>query len=257
MFILAKRRLSARWVALCAVLSTLCVWPCSVPVYRYAMEHWPSDPYQAIMFHRGLLSETQQALLRNFKPDGLAGELHANISLKTVDLNQDPKPELLDLWRQIGSGKLPWLLVRYPATVRAASAIWSGPLTDQAPRQILDSPARKEITGRLVDGQNPVWLLIECGDRKKDDDTAAVMGGRLAYLNNTLKLPKLDAQDIKNGLVSVPEEDLRLEFSLFRLSRTDPAEKAFVAMLLCTEPDLADAKEPVAIPIFGRGRALY
>jgi hypothetical protein len=50
---------------------------------------------------------------------------------------------------------------------------------------------------------------------------------------------------------------LKLSFSVLRVSRTDPAEAAFVQMLLGSEADLRDIKEPLLFPVFGRGRALY
>ena len=34
---------------------------CSVPVFRYALERWPADMYRLVVFHRGALSEGQQA----------------------------------------------------------------------------------------------------------------------------------------------------------------------------------------------------
>ena len=41
------------------------------------------------------------------------------------------------------------------------------------------------------------------------------------------------------------------------MSRTDPAEKLLVETLLSTEPDLRGRDEPMAFPVFGRGRVLY
>jgi hypothetical protein len=50
---------------------------------------------------------------------------------------------------------------------------------------------------------------------------------------------------------------LKLAFSLLRVSRSDPAERWLVRMLLASEPDLATTKGPLVFPVFGRGRALY
>ena len=52
------------------------------------------------------------------------------------------------------------------------------------------------------------------------------------------------------------ELPVRIAFSLLRVSRTNPEEQAFVAMLLNSEEDLAKEKGPMAFPFFGRGRAL-
>jgi hypothetical protein len=51
--------------------------------------------------------------------------------------------------------------------------------------------------------------------------------------------------------------ELRVEFSAVRLSRQDAAEQAFDAMLRGSEPDLRQLNDPIAIPVFGRGRTYY
>jgi len=60
-----------------------------------------------------------------------------------------------------------------------------------------------------------------------------------------------------------PVEDMdtpsvTFEFSTVSLSRTDPNERMLLSMIMNSEPDLDDyVKEPMAVPVFGRGRALY
>src|SRR4051812_3921272 len=61
---------------------------CNVPVFRYALEHWPADPYEVIVFHRGLLSPEDQAavdLLKQYEDDQASG---ANLLFHRVDLSQ-------------------------------------------------------------------------------------------------------------------------------------------------------------------------
>ena len=249
---------SLRWlIALATMLSVSSLLACSVPVFRYALEKWPPDSYQATVFHRGPLTQAQQALALDLSRDGLAGRLHANVSLKTVDLAQKPDAEALELWRQLGTGTLPWLVVRYPLAARRPDHVFSGPLTETTVQQLLGSAARKEITRRLGLGDSAVWVLLEIGDAKRDDETAKLVETRLSYLAGVLKLPAIEAQDIAAGLVSVPEGGLKLAFSVVRVARSDPAEATFVKMLLGTEPDLTEIKEPLLFPVFGQGRALY
>jgi len=47
-----------------------------------------------------------------------------------------------------------------------------------------------------------------------------------------------------------------LGFWVLRVSRTDPAERFLVRMLLATEADLNRRPGPLVFPVFGRGRAL-
>ena len=243
--------------ALAALPGAIPARACSVPVFRYALEHWDAAPFQAFVFHRGPLSAAQQAGVRELGKDGLAGKLHTNISVRTVDLDQDPPPELLELWRQTHSETLPLLVAQFPATNRVSSVFWSGPLSAESAAQLLDSPARSEIVRRLGEGQSAIWLLLESGDAAKDSAAAELLDARLKHLASILQLPKLDAQDIANGLVSTGQEGMRLEFSMLRIARGDSREQPFIRMLLGAEADLADAKGPVVIPVFGQGRALY
>ena len=58
-------------IAGCVALSATPSWACSVPVYRYALERWWPDPYEVIVFHRGELTEQQQAILKDLTPEAL------------------------------------------------------------------------------------------------------------------------------------------------------------------------------------------
>ena len=51
--------------------------------------------------------------------------------------------------------------------------------------------------------------------------------------------------------------ELRVGFSVVTLNRDDPAEKALLEMLLGSESDLEELKQPMAFPVIGRGRVLY
>lgn len=229
---------------------------CSVPIFRYALEHWPADHFEAVVYHRGTLSETQQAAARDLGAEGLAGALHANVSVQTVDLTANPDAGLLALAPSEIEGPFPWVVVKVPRTVKSGATVWSGPLTTDSVAQILDSPSRKEIVERLAQGGSAVWVLLESGVAAKDSAAARLLDEQLTELKKTLTLPRLAATDIANGLGSVAPEDLRLDFSVLRVARDDAAEQPFVQMLLGTGRDLKDAKEPIVIPIFGRGRAL-
>jgi hypothetical protein len=219
-----------------------------VPVFRYALEHWEADPFQITVFHRGELSEAQRRLIP-------ADQL-ANARVQTVDLAARPPAEFLGLWEEQKTAVLPWVMVRFPRVTNIHATVIAGPLQELAGR-LFESPARKELVERLGAGESAVWVLLESGDKVKDDAAAVLIEQRLERLMGAMTLPKLDEQDIVNGLVSIAEEELRLEFSLLRVARDAAGEQALVRMLLATESDLAGIKEPMVFPVFGRGRALY
>ena len=226
---------------------------CSVPVFRYGLEHWQADPYRLLIVHRGALGAEAQSQVQGLH-DATA---RANLSVQVVDLSQSPEPEFLKAWEAAGSPEKPWILLHAPRLARFPGLVWSGPLDAGNVGSILNSPARSSIVRHLADGESAVWALLESGDKASDDAAAKLLEARLAYLSTVMELPKLDEQDIRNGLVSLPPDGLRLSFSIVRVSRSDAAERVFVEMLLATEPDLKQVGEPIAFPIFGQGRALY
>lgn len=248
-----------RWVfaigvSLAALLFAMPASACSVPVFRYALERWRSDPYHVVVFHRGPLSAETQSLIEALSPEGRAGALAANLQLHVVDLDGGVQPELLELWRSQETDTLPWMVVGYPQPQAPA---WSGPLTERSVQRLLDSPIRRQIARRILSGQTGVWILLESGDPQKDDAAFAALQRQLARAEATLKLPEIDERDIRDGLVSVDPAELKISFSTVRLSRDDADEALFVAMLLGSEPDLREFDEPIAFPVFGRGRVLY
>lgn len=236
---------------------------CSVPVYRYALERWPSDPYRVVIFHRGGLTKQQQKLADDLGPDGLAGEKFANVVLRTVDLAGKVDEEMLALWKSQKNAKLPWMVARYPNTVPYAPA-WSGPLSRAAVDGLLDSPVRRELAKRLLAGESSVWILLESGDKQKDEAAWARLKKNLAFEQKNLKLPEIDDADLLGDQAKDEIAKLRVHFSIIRVSRKDPKESMLVEMLLGSEGSGRDSlRDPeyvhqtMAFPIFGRGRIRY
>lgn len=233
---------------------------CSVPVFRYALEHWRSDPYQVVFFHRGELSPSQEELMKR-----LSAGRAANVEVHPVNLDDadpdDPKTkDDLALWKEQETETLPWMVVKYPLSIQSPATIWAGEATKEAVDGLLDSPKRQEIAKGILAGDTAVWLLVESGDQEKDAKAYQRLRNELKRCEQDLKLPAPDPQDVADGLISVDQASLQVRFSIVRLSRDDAKEQAFIAMLLDSEQGLRDEEfqgQPMAFPIFGRGRALY
>lgn len=247
-------RFPARFLFPAFLFTAASALACSVPVFRYALEHWPADPFHVLVFHRGPLSGEQQAALREAeKKEGA----RANVLVRTVDLDGEAPEDLRRLFESQKDARAPWMVARFPSSSGIREPVVSQALTPESLAALLDSPARAETARRLASGESAVWLLLESGDKAADDAAEKLLQERLEYLASVMTLPKLDESDIANGLVSVAEEDLRLDFSLLRVSRADAAETALVRMLLLSEEGLDGLDEPMVFPVFGRGRALY
>lgn len=254
--ILAPVRAARQSPGLCliAVAIPFLAWPCSVPVFRYALEHWDPDTYQGLVFHEGELSVSERALLEPFTGEE-AG--FANIFIRTIQLDDPENTAWREAWKSLGGDSLPWIAVRPEPRTGLVRPILSAPFNRSSVENLFESPAREEIASRLASGESTVWILLESGEANADEAAARTLQERLDYLESVVELPELDQADIDEGLVSVGAEDLRLAFSMLRLSRDDSRESSFVDMLLATEPDLASLGEPIVFPVFGRGRVLY
>ena len=249
-----------QWLKVATALCLLAIVAeaCSVPVFRYALERWEADPYEVFVFHRGPLTAPQKAQVDRLTREGEAGKTFANVRVTTCDLDNEPDPDLLQLWQAQKTKTTPWMAVHYPVASRNPTPVWKGPLGEPDVTALLKSPLRKTIADRLIKGHTSVWVLLESGDPSADDKAATTLTARLAHLEKNLKLPEISEEDIAQGLVLIDPEDLKVKFSLLRLSRKNAAESMFIEMLLSSEEDLREEKpQPMAFPIFGRGRALY
>ena len=63
-----KRKFPAILMAMAFVFGPVLVWACSVPVFRYALELWPPDDYEVVLFSNGSLNAEQKKLLEKIRP---------------------------------------------------------------------------------------------------------------------------------------------------------------------------------------------
>ncbi len=225
---------------------------CAVPVFKYALTYWAPDPYGVIVFHRGPLSTGQKSVVDRLQRASLGIDPRANVIVRMVDLAGSPDAEMQKLWKAQSGSELPWMVVKYPRMSMISEDVWSGPLEGDDVEAILDSPVRKEIARRILEGEVAVWVLLESGDKQQDDEAAHLLETQLEKMSETLRisLPEI-------GVDQFAESDLSVSFSMLRLSRSDPDEKILAQMLLKSEWDLKTFSKPIAFPVFGRGRALY
>lgn len=230
---------------------------CSVPVFRYALERWPADPYGVLVLHRGELTAEQKNLLDRLSPDTRKETDVVNLVSNPSDLDSEINPKVLEIWEDLHTDQLPHMVLYYPRQSGINDIVWSGALNKENVDRLIDSPARREIARRLLKQDSAVFALIETGDKERDDAVAKLIDKRLEELEKELKLPEIQAQDVADGLISIPESQLSISFSSIRISREDANEEVFRQQLLGMESDLSELREPIVFPVFGRGRALY
>jgi len=224
------------------------VFGCAVPVFRYALERWAPDAYEAVLIHRGPLADDDPAssLLKGDEAEFL------NLRISTIDLASSAAGEVTGLLGGAVPETLPALAIWYPWQKGRAAPIWIGEFTPATVKALIQSPKRLQLAQRLTDGQAAVWVVVESGNAARDKAAMQLLDQQLATATKELKemAPELAEELDMPGL--------SYEFSTLAISRSDPQERMLLEMLLKSEPDLGDyADEPIVFPVFGRGRALY
>jgi len=232
---------------------------CQVPVFRFALERWERDSYTLIIVPgaSGKLSPAENEVRKVLESGGGAD---------LGDMNLEVRLNL----KKIGESSAATMQLFYPprSTGPRLPPIWSGALTMANTKTLVDSSARREIVNRLLSGESAVWVLIESGNKEKDDRAVVEIEKAIAKAEAELKIPDgvltvAEARKISAGnerdlnatlRSSIP---LKIKFSLMRIARTNPEETIFREMLLHMESDLGEFRnEPMVFPVFGRGRVL-
>ena len=236
---------------------------CSTPVFRYALERWQPDNYEVVVLHRQPLTVAQNELLETLQRAVDNENSPANVTVRTIDLTQPLKERDQQLLDMTGPPEQsPWMLVQYPVFTQTDRLAFAGPFDNETVQVLLDSPTRRAVVNQIATGASVVWILIESGDSAKDDVAQQNLRQRLAHLEETLELPGpvdsgIDALFPSDESSPEPATSLSLQFTLVRVGRDVPEERGFVSMLINSEVDLYEFSEPIAIPIFGKGRSHY
>lgn len=184
---------------------------------------------------------------------------HANVHVQLLEIHGDINPQDQWILQHAGVTEYPaFALINPGGGSYPPQLVTAGLATEFEPESLVASDVRDQITSHLVGGASAVWIFLECGIPEKDDASFEILTTELAKHQNELKLPEIDADDLKE--LNVRPEELRIDFQVLRLSRDDPNEQVLVDLLLASEPDLREVSyltEPMAFPIFGRGRLLY
>jgi len=272
------------------IIATLAAWvaparACSVPVFRYALERWDPSPYLVLVFHKEPLTEAQKAVVDAYTAAAASDVSPANLQVGVANLAEELQPWVKAVYERAQPPSLPWVVVLYPEKPRmpydaddsaGPAVLSSGPLEADAVVALPDSPMRREIARRLLKGDSVVWILLECGDRTRDDAAAGMIEPEFRRLEKSIDMPLPEGytSDVQpadaagaGAMAPPPDVDprdrvspaipMKLAFSSMRLSRHDPTEQVLVKMLLGANPEIGDpASGPALIAVFGRGRAL-
>ncbi len=237
---------------------TLTSWlaACQVPVFRYAFERWVSDNYEILIIHDGALREVDHDRIDLLKES--AGQT-ANVLIRSVDIHGAADTALAELWKTQNDSKNPVMAILYPQGARDVPdrLMHVGSFDDGSAKSLFESPLRTEMAKRLEAGQSAVWVFVASGHTEKDALALETLNRNLLRCQQELKLPPIEDLELEDAVAKEKAGQMRVEFSTITLNRDDLMEQFPLKMLLASEDDLATSDQPLAFPVFGRGRVLY
>ncbi len=253
-----SRRLCCRRILAGLTVLTIAssLMACQVPVFRYALERWSPDQYRILVLAEGPLDAEHQAALKTMED---TSKLSAQATIKVHDVSTTKDAFVKQLWKGRERGSGPLITVLYPerSSINAEQVACSSPLSAQSVAQFVNSPARNEIIQKLSEGHSAVWIFLESGDAAKDQSALRRLQEQLEKDTEWLKLPTPEEMEITPELLESAKIKLQVQFSVITVRRDDLKEQFLIDCLLNSESDLRDYDEPMAFPVFGRGRVLY
>jgi hypothetical protein len=240
------------------VLASSVAAACNIPVFRYALERWTPDDYEAVVFCDGELTQTQSQVFERLASEATINGGATNFTVKRFNVGDDVPLEFASLFKSLQKSTdkpltLPYLVIRSISQHGTSVNVWSSPLDNEAVDRVIDSPARKELAKRLLRGDSVVWLLIRSKDEKLNQQARDILERSFRTIQTKMMLPEGIGLPGSELYSDVP---LLIQFSTLEVSNDDPQESLLVK-LLARGSDASDVRdEPVLVPVFGRGRAL-
>lgn len=251
--------------------ATAAALPCNIPVFRYALERWPSDDYQLVVYHKGNFPEQGEkdllkieALIAASNAQNASGKsklcnlavVRLDVSETTIESSEPRIQELLKHWnseRSQQSLEKPFFELRTAPISGRSLVVWSGELSEWDSAVILTSPVRTQLCQNLMRGDAVVWLMIRSKDDAKNTVARKILVEKNKELSQQIELP--DGVGLP-GSELFSEVPLLLDFTIAEIARDDAKEKFLLSLFQKFDADAFESDEPLFIPVFGRGRAL-
>ena len=240
---------------------------CKVPVFRYALERWPSDSYRMV----AIIDDTKDidvanALVAMAKLDASP----ANVETETINLSKLSEEELWQIEGMDDTDSVPLLQVFYPERDGQRSLCWSGELTTENVLAWSDSPLRQRIIKDLQSGVSAVWMLVPGDDDAQNDRIKTELAGALKRASEEIEISdgvvkRSDAAQYMQENPGASMDDvlrsdipLRIDFSIQTISQNDDdwALLAMIDQVVASDSQNESVPRPFVLPVFGRGRMI-
>ncbi len=225
---------------------------CAIPVFRYALEHWQSDLFEADVFHRGPLSAADRTVVSALEDRSLVNGGSVNLEVVPCDVDGVLADDLQQVWSGLDDPPLPYLVVRAPGGRGGSPIVWKGLLAD-VPSTWGDSSVEREVQRRILAGDAIVWVVLTGEDAAVAEQLAKTIEDAFPALVENIPLPPGIGLPGSQLLSSIP---LEIRFSVLTIARNEAADTWLRRSALAMSREAVADRETLVLPIFGRGRAL-
>lgn len=239
-------------VTIAALLPARSADACSVPVFRYALEHWPADLFEVDVFYRDTLTPDERALVSQLEDQSQINGGAVNWEVIHCNLDEELSDDLQAVGDTLGDVPLPHVVLRRPGGRRGSAVVWSGPLSEAKP-SLWTSPARGELIERLATGDSVVWLVFRGSDEATSHRVAEQLREQLRGLAAEIPVPVADGLPESELLTQLP---LDVRFSVLEVDSQSADEAILRNLVTRGVLDKIGDGEPIVVPVFGRGRAM-
>ena len=142
------------------------------------MYRWQPTPYEVYSFHDDTNAEAHAAVEKAIADVADGTDNRANIVFIPVNLTDDPElngvtPDIKAAWTSQKDQSLPSYLISTPYGVQ----IYSGKLTADTVKTLVESPARKLMAQQLEAGKIGVLLYLNGKDKKENEEAKKILQG--------------------------------------------------------------------------------
>lgn len=228
-----RAALRAAAVTACLV-AAMPAWACSIPVFRYALERWPTDVFRVeVTLPERPSADDRAALVRLEDGAAVNGGLGNYLVTRVAGGPAGPA--------RVG--------IRGP---RDDASLWQGSVAE-AVTAVAAGPAHRELVRRILAGDAVVWLVVRGADAAAAERAGALLEAELPLVAADTALPRgigLPGSELR---ADVP---LEVRFSVLVVEAEDPAAGLLRRTLAARlpAPAASDAAVTLVAPVFGRGR---
>ncbi len=261
---------------LCVVPLSSSLDACSTPVFQYALERWEADYFDLLIYHDQPLTKEQQTIAESIQRGKGVDTYFTPLSVQIIDtntltnkINDDDKNNKQDTNAEHFSqgNNSPRMVLAHNEFTGAQLPIWTGALSHENFLSLCFSPKRAELERRLCNGHSVVWFLFESGNTVNDEKMLTILERDLQSYADQANAETLgglpdpdaveaDAEEEEDYDVYSEEEHppVHLRFSVLPIGVDE--EPLLKEMLYSLIPELKEQDGPIALPVFGQGRAL-